>query len=354
MRLTTLLLPLLSMCVLSGCASTPVGSDPGTVRQVDELMRPYEGAVPGASVLVLRDGEPVLRAAYGMADLELGVEATPATNYRLASVSKQFTAAAVLLLAEDGALGIDDPVRTWLPSLPASADAVTLRHLLTHTSGLVDYEDVMPHGLDHQLSDADVLSILEGEDRTYFAPGSAYRYSNSAYALLALVVERASGRPYPDFLRERIFAPLGMDATLAHIAGGPPVPDRAYGYTATGDGWQRTDQSPTSAVLGDGGIYSSIDDLARWDAALYDDRLLSDAARALAFTPAVPTDEPGVAYGMGWRITGDSLWHSGETIGFRNVLVRWPGERLTVVVLSNRNAPEPYALARRIADLYRD
>src|SRR5690606_40334976 len=102
----------------------------------------------------------------------------------------------------------------------------------------------------------------------------------------------------------------------------------AYGYSERGEGWQRNDQSPTSAVLGDGGIYSSIDDLARWDAALYDDRLLSDASRSLAFTPAVATDEPGVAYGMGWRITGGSLWHSGETMGFRNVLVRWPEERL--------------------------
>src|SRR5699024_9679272 len=115
-----------------------------------------------------------------------------------------------------------------------------------------------------------------------------------------------------------------------------------------------TDQSPTSAVLGDGGIYSSIDDLARWDAALYDDRLLSDASRRLAFSPAVAPDEPGVDYGMGWRITGDSLWHSGETIGFRNVLVRWPEERLTVIVLTNRNAPKPYPLALEIAALYRD
>src|SRR5690606_27551980 len=123
--------------------------------------------------------------------------------------------------------GIDDPVRAWLPSLPPATDAVTLRHLLTHTSGLVDYEDVMPRQLERQLRDADILAILEGQDRTYFEAGSAYRYSNSAYALLALVVEKASGRAYPDFLRERIFTPLGMDSTLAFVDGGPPVPTRA-------------------------------------------------------------------------------------------------------------------------------
>jgi CubicO group peptidase (beta-lactamase class C family) len=132
------------------------------------------------------------------------------------------------------------------------------------------------------------------------------------------------------------------------------VPHRAWGYSAAGAGWERTDQSSTSAVLGDGGIYSSIDDLARWDAALYDDRLLSDASRALAFSPQVRVaGEPYEAsYGFGWRITGDTLWHSGETIGFRNVIVRWPAKHLTVVLLSNRNAPEPYETALRIGALF--
>ena len=119
-----------------------------------------------------------------------------------------------------------------------------------------------------------------------------------------------------------------------------------------GAGWTRTDQSSTSAVLGDGGIYSSIDDLARWDAALYDDRLLSAASRALAFTPATHTDNPSVDYGFGWRITGETLWHSGETRGFRNVILRYPRRHLTVIVLTNRNDPEPYDTARAIANLY--
>jgi CubicO group peptidase (beta-lactamase class C family) len=320
--------------------------------QVDALMRDYAGNGPGASVLVVRDGGPLIRNAYGQADVEAGIAATPVTNYRLASVTKQFTATAVLLLAEDGRLQLDDHARRWLPSLPQAAETVTIRQLLTHTAGLIDYEDVMPDEVAGQLHDADVLRLLEPQDRTYFAPGSSYRYSNSGYALLALIVERASGQSFASFLRDRIFLPLGMRDTVAFEHGVSTVTNRAYGYSEEKGTWMRTDQSPTSAVLGDGGVYSSIDDLARWDAALYDDRLLKAESRRLAFTPATPTDDPEVEYGFGWRITGETLWHSGETIGFRNVIVRYPQRRLTVVVLSNRDDPEPYATARAIAQLF--
>ena len=320
--------------------------------EVDSLMRAYDGAVPGASVLVLQDGEPALRRSYGIADLEHGTPATPATNYRLASVTKQFTAAAILLLAEDDRLLLDDRVRKWLPGLPASQDGITIHHLLTHTGGLVDYEELMPGDLETQLRDADVLKLQEQEQRLYFGPGTKWRYSNGGYALLALIVERASGLSFQTFLRERIFLPLGMDNTLAYVKEGPPAPNRAYGYSLIDGAWTRTDQSTTSAVLGDGGIYSSIGDLAKWDAALYDDRLLSDDARRLAFTPWVKSDDPAVDYGYGWRVTGETLWHSGETVGFRNVIVRWPERHLTVIVLTNRNDPEPYPLALKIAKAY--
>ncbi|GAA5081345.1 serine hydrolase domain-containing protein [Lysobacter panacisoli] len=323
-------------------------------HDIDALMRAYDGKVPGASVLVLRDGEALVRRSYGRADLEAGIAATPTTNYRLASVSKQFTAASILLLAQDGKLTLDDPVRRWLPSLPAVADAITLRQLLTHTSGLIDYEDVMDATDTRQVHDADVLHLLEAQDRTYFAPGHGYRYSNSGYALLALIVERASGQRYADFLRTRIFVPLGMLDTVAFEDGISSVTHRAYGYSFEDGTWQRTDQSTTSAVLGDGGIYSSIDDLARWDAALYDQRLLSADSLRQAFMPATKTDEDDVEYGFGWRITGETLWHSGETIGFRNVIVRYPRQHLTVVVLTNRNEPEPYEMAKKIAALALD
>ncbi len=347
-----LFVPLLA--ALAGCAdggsSEPV---PPQADPIDVLMADYDGQVPGAAVLVLRDGEPVVRRGYGLADMDAGVPVTASTNFRLASVSKAFTAATVLLLAEDGLVALDDPVRKWLPSLPAAAEDVTIHHLLSHTSGLIDYEDVMPEGLDRQVRDADVLAILEGQDRLYFAPGTQYRYSNSAYALLTLIVEAATGERYADFLRERIFVPLGMDNSVAFEDGISTVASRAYGHSLVDGAWQRTDQSPTSAVLGDGGIYSSLEDMARWDAALYDNRLLSDDTRALAFADQTGVDvgEDNVnAYGYGWRLDGERLWHSGETMGFRNVIIRDPAQRLTVLVLTNRNDPEPYALARRIMD----
>jgi CubicO group peptidase (beta-lactamase class C family) len=343
-----ILVSTLLICV--ACAGG--GQRVDAVAAIDALMQAYQGEVPGASVLVLRDGQAVVRKSYGLANLQQRNMATPATNYRLASVTKQFTAAAVLLLVEDGRLDLDDHLRQWLPSLPASNEAITLRHLLTHTSGLIDYEEVMPADQATQLRDRDVLALQEGQDRLYFAPGSHYRYSNGGYSLLALIVEKASGQTFPQFLHERIFAPLGMNHTLAYVTEGPAIAHRAYGYSLIDGRWDRTDQSMTSAVLGDGGIYSSIDDLARWDAALYDNRLLSDESRTAAFTPWTATDDGDIAYGYGWRITGESLWHSGETLGFRNVIVRYPRRHLTVIVLSNRDDPEPYRLALHIAGLY--
>jgi CubicO group peptidase (beta-lactamase class C family) len=320
--------------------------------QVDALMARYEGKVPGASVLVMRDGKAIISRSYGFADLEANIKAAPATNYRLASVTKQFTAAAILLLAQDGKLSLDDKVKRWLPSLPAALDSVTLTHLLTHTSGIVDYEDVIPNGTIEQVHDADVLRLLESQDSTYFTPGSKYQYSNSGYSLLALIVQKASGKSFATFLHDRIFAPLGMRNTIAFENGVSVVADRAYGYTMKDSAWTRKDQSITSAVLGDGGIYSSIDDMQKWDAALYDSRLLSDASRKLAFSSHSPTDDPAISYGFGWRITGETVWHSGETSGFRNVIVRWPSRKLTVVILSNRDGTGPYETALKIGELY--
>ncbi|HEY4955860.1 MAG TPA: serine hydrolase domain-containing protein, partial [Gemmatimonadaceae bacterium] len=237
-------------------------------------MKSYDGAGPGASLLVVRDGKPIIRRSYGLANLETGTAATPETNYRLASLTKQFTATAILLLVQDGKLTLDDRIRKWLPSLPSAFDSVTITHLLTHTSGSVAYEDLIPEGTKTQLHDADVLRLLESQDSTYFKPGSGYRYSNSGYSLLSLIVEHASGMRFSRFLNDRIFVPLGMTHTVAYEEGVSTVANRAFGYTMKNGTWTRKDQSLTSAVLGDGGIYSSIDDLAKWDAALYDSRLL--------------------------------------------------------------------------------
>jgi CubicO group peptidase (beta-lactamase class C family) len=319
---------------------------------IDRLMSAYQGNVPGASVLVIRNGRTVFCRSYGMADLEHQVAATPATNYRLASVTKQFTAAAILLLAQEKRLSLDDSLRKWLPTLPEATTSITLRQLLTHTSGLIDYEEVMPAETSRQLHDSDVLHLLEAQNRTYFPPGTQYRYSDSGYSLLSLVVARASGLDFASFLRSRIFVPLGMTNTVAYEEAVSTVTNRAYGYSQVATDWTRTDQSLTSAVLGDGGIYSSVDDLAKWDQALYGGGPLSPEYLRAAFAPATQTDDPNVAYGLGWRITGETVWHSGETLGFRNVILRFPKRRFTIVILTNRNEPEPYTTALAVAKLF--
>ncbi len=337
-----------SLLLLVSCAT-------GGHRMIDEieiLMRRYDGAVPGASLLVVKDGKPVLRRAWGLANVEEGVMATTKTNYRLASVTKQFTAAAVLLLVEDGKIGLDDMVSRWLPSAGEATGRVTIRQLLTHTSGIADYEDLLPAGDTAQVHDRDVPGMLARNDKVYSAPGSRYRYSNSGYALLALVVETASGVSFATFLRERIFLPLEMAESVAFENAVSTVSNRAFGHTMRGGAWARKDQSTTSAVLGDGGIYSSIDDLEKWDAAWNDSRLLTDESRRTALTPQTATDQEGTRYGFGWRVTGATVWHSGETSGFRNVIVRFPARRLTVVLLTNRDAPEPYETALRVADIF--
>ncbi|HYI11875.1 MAG TPA: serine hydrolase domain-containing protein [Thermoanaerobaculia bacterium] len=330
----------------------PIAESTTDLPAIDKLMRAYEGDVPGASVLVVHDGKIVVRRSYGLANLEEGTAATPKTNYRLASVTKQFTAAAILLLAERGRLQLDDPVKKWLPSLPDAADDITVRHLLTHTSGLADYEDLIDEESSRQLRDLDVLHLLEQEDRTDFTPGTQYSYSNSGYALLALIVERVSGERFATFVRDQLFRPLGMTGSVAWEEGRSEVPNRAYGYAKKKKNWKLADEDATSAILGDGGIYSSIDDLARWDAALTSGRLLSKQTLREALSGQVDTGDEETKYGFGWQITGDMVWHSGEMIGFRTVILRYPKQHLTVVVLTNRDEGEPYDLAEKIAEMF--
>jgi CubicO group peptidase (beta-lactamase class C family) len=334
---------LLSVLMISACATT-------NVADIDRLMEPYSGDRPGASVLVMRGSEVIFRKSYGLADMEQRVASTPSTHYRLASVTKQFTAAAILTLAERGKLSLDDPIRRYLPSLPEWAEPMTIRHLLTHSSGVVDYEDIMPAGTTKQLTDADVLRLLESEKTTVFPAGTSYRYSNTGYSFLALIVERVSGMSFADFLQQNLFVPLGMRTTVAHQEGISTVPRRAFGYSRDGHSWHRTDQSLTSAVLGDGGIYTSIDELTHWLTALDGGRF------AAAAEPRVDTDVPGTRYGFGLRISEHNgrrlISHTGETMGFRNALVRFPDQHLAVVVLTNRNEGKPIEIALAIADRF--
>lgn len=339
-------------------------------KEVDALFRDYAGDVPGASVLVMQEGKVRLKRSYGLAVVEEKRRASPRTNYRLASVTKQFTAAAVLLLAERGQLSLDDSLAKFFPGFPAHGRDILVRHLLNHTSGLLAYEELIPAGATEPLLDADVLHILERQERTSFAPGSAFRYSNSGYALLALIVEKVSGQPFPEFLRRNIFAPLGMQHTRLNLRlqrTAPPDWRRAFGYSRRAGAWERTDQSLTSYVLGDGGIYSSIEDLARWEKELSSPRLLrretlaqamtaTTSARPLREDRAAAEADSGLGYGFGWYVGTyrglPVVWHGGSTVGFRTHILRVPGDRLTVILLTNRNEGDVAALARRVADLY--
>lgn len=325
---------------------------------------------PGAAVLVVRNGNPVVRQGYGVTDLRTLHPITPETNFRLASFTKQFTATCIMLLVRDGKLHYDDHLTDVFPEFPAYGKAITIRNLLNHTSGLPDYEDILmkqypntPEDKIPQILDAGVLKLLEQQAAGKFPPGSKWQYSNSGYATLAMIVEKVSGESFGQFLHDRIFAPLKMDHTLAYEKGKNEVPHRAFGHTRDKEGWRETDQSPTSAVLGDGGIYTSIDDLVKWDRALREHTLLTATEMQPALTPAQTTGGPAtsetgkpVSYGFGWFLDPykghKRMYHDGETIGFLTTIQRFPEDGLTVIVLANRTDVDPRDLALRVADLY--
>ncbi|ABU57053.1 MULTISPECIES: serine hydrolase [Roseiflexus] len=320
---------------------------------VDNLLRPFDGHVPGISALLLVDGSAQYARALGKANLEQNTAISIATNFRLASVSKQFTAAAVLRLAERGALSLDEPIVRFFESAPAFWRQITVHHLLTHTSGLVDYEELIDPNTATQLHDCDVFALVRRVDTGYAAPGAAFRYSNTGYCLLALIVERVAAQPFAAFLREQVFLPAGMRFTVAYEGESSAIPRRAFGYSFRGGTFVRTDQNLTSATLGDGGIYSSTIDLERWDAALSNDTLLPEPWRAAMFTPhiAMPSGE---SYGYGWFLTSiagrRAAYHTGETIGFRTAIVRLLDRRCTAVVLANRSEAAPLPLARTLIE----
>jgi CubicO group peptidase (beta-lactamase class C family) len=331
---------------------------------------------PGCAVLVIKDGQPVFRKGYGVADLRTLPKIEPETNFRLASLTKQFTAMAVMLLVHDGNLRYDDRLIDIFSDFPAYGNAITIRQLLNHTSGLVAYEDIMAKeyaGISDdkipQISDAGVLDLLKRQTSTKFTPGTRWEYSNSGYVLLAMVVEKRSGMKFGDFLRQRIFTPLAMTQTIAYEKGRNEVTHRAYGHTRTTGGWSETDQSSTSATLGDGGVYTSLVDLEKWDHALTAHTLLTakEMEPALAAATTVAATANGAPlqqsdgslaplYGFGWFLDpyrGHRRYaHYGETVGFRTAIQRFPDDRLTVIVLANRADVDAPGLAASVADLY--
>jgi CubicO group peptidase (beta-lactamase class C family) len=314
----------------------------------DNLLRPFDGNVPGISVLLLVDGNAIYARSLGMADLERSAAVTIATNFRLASLTKQFTAAAILRLAARGALTLDTPIASFFEHPPAFWRQISIHHLLTHTSGLIDYEELMQPDVATQLCDRDVLDLVQRVERSYAAPGAAFRYSNTGYCLLALIIERVAAQPFAAFLQEQVFTPAGMHFSAVYQGEGSVIPRRAWGYSLQDGVFVRTDQNQTSATQGDGGVYSSIIDLERWDAALADDTVLPEAWRAAMFTPHV-TAPSGDHYGYGWFLTNirseRAACHTGETIGFRTAMVRLLERRCTAIVLANRSEAEPLPIA---------
>lgn len=344
--------------VLAALSIAPSMPAQSRSQAIDSLMAKYASpSGPGASVVVIRNGRVAFRKGYGLADVEKRVKVKTSTNFRLASLTKQFTATAIALLVREGKLRYDDQLTTVLTGLPAYAKGVTIRHLLNHTSGLPDYEDFVPDSQTGQVHDADVPGLVANAPALKFTPGSHFAYSNTGYALLALVVERVSGQRFADFLKARLFKPLGMKHTVAFEDGRSVVTDRAYGHRLDSAGTVgRADQSTTSAVLGDGGIYTSIDDLAKWDRAVEKHSLIDAEAQRLAWSPpALPSGAP-TEYGFGWFVDRDHgtmrLRHHGETRGFTNGIVKFPEKRLTVIVLTNRSGGRPWDMAQRIAELY--
>ena len=339
-------------------------------KQIDAILSPLVTAgSPGLAVIVLKSGEVVFEHGYGTANLESRAAITPDTDFRLASFTKQFTATCIMLLVHDGKLSYDDTLTKIFPGFPTYGSKVTVRMLLTHTSGLKDYEDLyaaqfpgVDDGKVPQIKDAQILALMEQQTGTDFLPGSQWRYSNTGYAMLAMIVEKVSGKPFGDFLHERIFVPLDMTHTLAYEKGKNEVPHRAMGYTKNNGAWVEADQSSTSAVLGDGGIYSNVEDLAKWDRALRENTLLSAAEMQVAFTPvkvpggAKTDDGTPTEYGFGWFLDPykgrKRTWHSGTTTGFRTYIERFTDEGLTIIILCNRDDLKPGKLAERVADAY--
>jgi CubicO group peptidase (beta-lactamase class C family) len=323
--------------------------------------------IPGAAVLVIRNGQVVFKHGYGVTDLASRHKIDAQTNFRLASMSKQFTAMAVLLLIHDNKLRYDQALTSILPDFPVYGRAITIRHLLNHTSGLRDYEDLMPPSdpkepvEQTQIQDAGVFDLLKRQKSTKFPPGTRWEYSNSGYVLLGLVVEKVSGQSFPEFLRNRIFVPLQMSNTVAYVRGKNMVANRAFGHSFENGIWTQTDQSPTSATLGDGGVYSSLEDLAKWDRGLRTATLLSAAEmqpglQAVEAPGVLGPDGKQAQYGFGWFLNPYKghrrMWHYGETIGFRTAIERFTDDDLTVVVLCNRADLNAAALAVQIADVY--
>jgi CubicO group peptidase (beta-lactamase class C family) len=353
-------------CVASAQASTAkpgvsqaapkTAAMPTHAAAIDQLFRAaVRTGDPGLAVIVIRSGRTLHRTAYGMANLELGVALKPDHVFRIGSVTKQFTSAAIMMLAEEGKLAVTDPITKFLPDYPAQGKTITVEHLLTHTSGIQSYTD-MPkwRGMWRQdMSLTELIDLFKNEPMQ-FAPGEKWRYNNSGYILLGAIIEKASGKKYADFVQERIFTPLGMANTRYDVTE-QVTAKRAAGYTKTGDRIVNAQYLSMTQPYAAGSLMSTVDDLAKWDAALGAGRVLKAESLAKSFTSYRLSNGNDTTYGYGWQISRyggrDVQEHGGGIFGFRAYVVRVPSDGVYVAVLSNMAAAEPDIdlLARKAA-----
>jgi CubicO group peptidase (beta-lactamase class C family) len=297
--------------------------------------------IPGLSLAVVKDGKVIKANGYGLANIETKAPATPETVYQLASVTKQFTATAILLLVQDGKVALDDPVSRYLRGTPETWKDITVRHLLTHTSGIKDYLNELHENTREDTTTEKILRLVTGLPMN-FAPGERFGYSNTGYVMLAMIVNEVSGKPYDVFLAERVFKPLGMNATRRSSLD-DIIPNRAAGYTWTGSGWRNSPYlNPTLWDNGDGGMLSTVLDLAKWDAALGGDTLLTGAVKERMWTAGTLKDGKSFDYGFGWAVDQQRghrrIWHSGGRPGTATIISRYVDDRITVILLTNSGA----------------
>jgi CubicO group peptidase (beta-lactamase class C family) len=311
--------------------------------------------IPGLALLVSRSGRVVRAQGYGLANVELQVPVKPETIFQSGSMGKQFTATAVMMLVEEGKIGLEDPLTKFFPGAPAAWTQVTIRELLSHSAGFTDYPKNFDMRKDY--TEAQVLKIVEAIPLAY-TPGTRWSYSNLGYLTLGIVIHKVTGEFYGDFLQERIFRPLGMNTTRI-ISEADIVPNRSAGYRLVkGELKNQEWVAPTVNTTADGSLYFSIEDLAKWDAALYTDKLLKRSSLEQMWTVAkLKNGQPNSGdYGFGWFIEARNghriVEHEGAWQGFETDIVRELDDKLTVVVLDNLADSEPKKLVDHVAEMY--
>ncbi|MTB51738.1 serine hydrolase [Lewinella sp. W8] len=328
-----------------------------TNDQIDELFAPWDSkASPGAAVAVVRDGEIIFQRGYGMANLEYDIPNTPATVFHIASVSKQFTVFAVLLLEEAGALSLDDDIRKHIPEVPDFGTTITLRHLATHTSGMRDQWNLLAMAgwrLDDVITKEHVLGLVARQQDLNFAPGEEYLYCNTGFTLLAEVVARVSGKSFAEFTEERIFEPLGMSSTLFYDDHERIVKNRAYSYQKNGFGYKKSVLS--YANVGATSLFTTVEDLSRWAMNFNDPKVGSAAIIEKMNTPAVLNNGETFGGALG-QFVGEykglkEISHGGADASYRTYFTRFPEHNAAVTVFSNAGEFNPNRIAHQVADI---